>query len=241
MKKKIFLLLALCLLMFPLGVFAKEGEGAGNGFDALSFTETLEEEELDVPESYQENSKQITIYMFRGKGCGVCRSFLSFMSSIASEYGDKFKIKTYAINFYGDNHPNNTNLYEAVQTFLNVSSDGVPYIIIGNQVFPGYAASYDSQIKSAIEAAYNSEERYDVFDKMRDAGYVFNEDGTVTSPKKDSNNGGNSVLSIVLSLVFSLISTAIIIMVIYIYNQRLNMRIDAIEELVKKKGSDKND
>ena len=55
--------------------------------------------------------------------------------------------------------------------FLEQPAEGVPYIIIGNQVFPGYAASYDQGIKDAITSLYNTkkDDRYDVFKAYNDS------------------------------------------------------------------------
>ena len=43
------------------------------------------------------------------------------------------------------------------------AAGGVPYIIIGDNVFPGYAETYDDSIKDAIKKLYDSEDRFDVF------------------------------------------------------------------------------
>ncbi len=237
MKNK-FLIIAICLLMIPISVFAKEGEGAGKGFESNNLVNTLKAEEMDPQFSnYSENDDQITIYMFRGQGCGVCRNFLNYLNSITEEHGYKFKLVSYAITFYGDNHPENTNLVDVVSNYLGQEAGGgVPYIIIGSEVFPGYAADWNDDILNAIDSLYKSEDRYDVFDAMREEGYKFNEDGTIDLPNT-SNKGVSSVLVIVWNLIFTTISTIIIVVVMYIQNKKLNMRLDGL----KIKGSGKND
>lgn len=245
MKKRILLMVAICLLVIPISVFAKEGEGAGSGFKSLNFRQTLAEEALKEEFSnYSENNKQITIYMFRGKGCGYCRAFLSYINSITEEYGDKFKVVTYAITFGGDQNPENTELFDAVANYLDgKEAGGVPYVIIGNQVFPGYIDSWNEDIVKAINTLYESNDRYDVFDAMRADGYKFNSDGTIDIPSEgvNSSKGTSSVATIIWSFVFTTISTIIIIVVLYIQNKKLNMRVDELENILKKnKGSVKN-
>lgn len=106
------------------------------------------------------SNDKITIYMFRGKGCGYCRSFLTFLSNINPEYGKYFELKSYEVWY----DQNNGELMSKISTFLEQEAGGVPYIIIGDKVFAGYASSYDEQIKTAIKDLYNTKKskRYDV-------------------------------------------------------------------------------
>ena len=50
-----------------------------------------EVEDVYIVRPYQND--QITIYMFRGKGCGYCRKFLEFMNSIKYGYWENGKKK----------------------------------------------------------------------------------------------------------------------------------------------------
>ena len=56
-----------------------------------------------------------------------------------------------------------------VSTYMGEVAQGVPYIVIGDKVFPGYANSYDEDIKSAIVDLYKTtkKKRYDVFTEMK--------------------------------------------------------------------------
>jgi hypothetical protein len=53
---------------------------------------------------------------------------------------------------------------------LGVEVTGVPFIVIGDQSFPGYASTYDDQIKSAIDTLYNTpvDQRYDIFENIKE-------------------------------------------------------------------------
>ena len=98
MKKNLVLLLLFSLLLMPVCIFAKAGDGAGKEYISKNFEESLKEEGIK-PEfkNYKENKNQATIYMFRGTGCSFCRSFLSYLNSIADEYGDYFKVVSYEV------------------------------------------------------------------------------------------------------------------------------------------------
>ena len=66
------------------------------------------------------------------------------------------------------NDDDNSALMDTVGDFFgdNDSNFGIPYIIIGDKTFVGYAESMNTSIESAITSLYNSSNRYDVFEEM---------------------------------------------------------------------------
>ena len=131
-------------------------------YNTTNLVETLEAEGIELQnEDYTENSKQATIYLFRGQGCSHCQEFLTFLSELTKEYGEYFKVV--AFETWNDNA--NITLMQEVAKSLGTEAGGVPFIVIGDQAFPGYASSYDDQIITAITNLYNtpSDQRYDVF------------------------------------------------------------------------------
>ena len=178
MKKKILLFVAMCLLVLPITTKAISYDK----YKTLNLKEALKEEEIaEAFKNYKETDKQATIYLFRGKGCGFCRAFLTFLNSITDEYGKYFKV----VSFEVWNDADNKQLLNAVATFLGDDpfSDnfGVPYIVIGDKKFDGYSEAYDEDIKSAIKDLYDSKDRYDVFKEMKE------EDLNVTAPTTDDD------------------------------------------------------
>ena len=157
MKKKLLLLLIAFVL--PFNTLAKTFY---DDYETKNFKETLEAEEMEIKnKNYKEDDKQAIIYMFRGDGCGYCRAFLEFLNSISEEYGKYFRL----VSFEVWNNSQNADLLNKVPLVTNESAGGVPYIIIGEKVFGGYAESYNDEIKSAIMAQYN-DPSYDVFEKL---------------------------------------------------------------------------
>lgn len=162
MKKKILLLALITLLLIPLTTIAKESDK----YKSKNFIETLEEEEIKLEnKNYKETDKQVTIYMFRGTGCTYCRSFLNFLNDISEDYGKYFKLVSYEV--WSDSK--NTELLEGVSSFLGQEAGGVPYIIIGDQVFGGYSEEYDDVIKATIKEEYNRSNKYDVLEEYEQA------------------------------------------------------------------------
>ena len=158
MKKKLLILL-LVVALLPFKTYAKTFY---DDYNTKNFKETLEAEGMEIKnKDYKEDSKQAIIYMFRGDGCGFCRSFLEFLNSISEEYGKYFRLVSFEV--WSDSK--NSELLNKMPIVTNQSAGGVPYIIIGEKVFGGYASDYDEDIKAAIMAQYN-DPSYDVFEKL---------------------------------------------------------------------------
>ncbi len=214
--KKIAMLLM--LLMLPMMVMAKDEVISVSDYKTTGLEETLKLDGIDITyESYTENDKQVPIYLFWGNGCGVCKNFLTFLDSITDEYGKYFKLVAFEVWY----DANNSNLMTTVSNYLGQPAGGVPYIVIGDQVFGGFSESSEESIKSAIKDLYDSKEKYDVFEDMNNV------------PKEVTNTH-----VIIWNLVFTLVSSATIVTVVCVNNHNLRKRIDLLER--KMKGSKKN-
>lgn len=202
------------IFMLPMFVFAASGD-----YQTLNLDEALTQENIEHDFSnYKESNDQVIIYLFRGNGCGFCRNFLTFLNSIVDEYGKYFRVVSFEV--WGDS--NNAALKEEVSTFLNYRSEGVPYIVIGDQVFPGYNNSFDDAIKEKIMSEYEKDEkdRYDVFAEMDKA------------QKEEANKGKvNYFLIIFCNLLFIISATAIVLAFV---NTKHNELLDEIEEIREK-------
>lgn len=164
--KKVMIVVLTLMLVLPIGVMAKKDTNTYySSYNTLNLVDTLQSEGIELEyEDYEENSKQINIYMFRGQGCGYCKRFLNFLNSITEEYGKYFKL----VSFEVWQDKDNSALLTQVAEKMGEEASGVPYIIIGDKVFPGYAEDYDDQIKEAIVNLYNTKkaDRYDVFEVL---------------------------------------------------------------------------
>lgn len=213
MKKNILLLLVLGLLLMPIQAFAA---GAGEEYQSMNLLEILEDEGIE-PEfsNYKETEDQAVIYLFRGKGCSFCKSFIEYLNSITEEYGKYFKVVSYETW----NDSNNKKLSKEVSNFLDEDASGVPFIIIGDESFLGYTSQYDEGIIEAIMDLYESKERYDVFEEM------------AKGPSEGKSVSSTSV--IIWNLVFVTISTGIIMVFVQHKHNLMNRRLDAIENKLK--------
>lgn len=155
--KKITVLLLLVMLMPTIVLAAPK-------YESKTLEEALKDEKIEYDlGDYEEKDDQVTIYLFRGKGCSHCYEFLEYVSSkLIKEYGDKIKVVTYEVW----NNKNNSKLMEKISDYFKDDASGVPYIVIGEKTFNGYAESMNDELKSAIDDLYDSDERFDVFDKI---------------------------------------------------------------------------
>ena len=207
MKKKLLILL-LVVAMLPIRTLAKTYY---DDYNTKNFKETLEAEEMEIKnKDYKEDNKQAVIYMFRGQGCGYCRSFLEFLNSISEEYGKYFRL----VSFEVWNDSKNADLFKKVPLVTNESAGGVPYIIIGEKVFGGYAESYNEDIKKAIMNQYN-DSSYDVFEKLDER-------------LNGSGNNSTSSFAVIFWNAFFLVAATVAIVVVS--NKNTKKVLDAINK-----------
>lgn len=208
MKNKFLSIVSLfLLLLMPLQI------SASTDYEAKNLKETLAAEEIELAyPDYKETDDQITIYMFRGNTCGYCKAFLTFLNSITEEYGKYFKLESYEVW----SNQKNGELMQEVGEFLGEQAGGVPFIIIGDKVFPGYNEVYDEDIKAAIKDLYDSNNRYDVFKEMKKAKLM---------------EKINSILSKVIPVV-SVIGLVVVSIYVNKNNKLLTARINELEEKI---------
>lgn len=216
--KKLLIIFVMVLFVLPTTVFAAE-----KTYTTLNLDEALTEEEIDHDFSnYKENDNQVTIYLFRGKGCGYCKKFLTFLNSIIDDYGKYFKVESYEVW----NDQANSELMNKVASELGKNAEGVPFIVIGDKVFAGYAESYDDQIKSAIKELYKTK-KADRYDVMKE---VSNNNG---SKKVEKDTDGMMVGLIVYSTIIAAVAAVIVFFIERGKRIELEERIIALEKKKK--------
>lgn len=214
MKKRFKLLvILLALFILPISVLAKTNYNSQNLKEILA-SEGIEEAYKD----YSENDKQVTIYMFRGSGCQYCRAFLNYLNSITEQYGKYFKVVGYEVW----NDEKNAKLMESVGKFLEQEARGVPYIIIGEDVYAGYNEAYNDAIVSSIMNEYDkdAEDRYDVFEAMDEQ-----------ERKERVEEFIRNYLPIILNFVFA---CAIVVIVLVYANKRFNKLEEKLSEITSR-------
>lgn len=148
-SKRMILLSMMALVLFFVPFFVKAAE---------------EEKQEDNAATETENDKKVKVYLFKKEGCQYCNGALTFFTELAEdkEYGQYFELIRYDIV----NEQSSADLLDDIAEYLNESIDGVPFIIIGEQTYPGYDLSggWDDEIKEVIKSEYQKDpsERVDI-------------------------------------------------------------------------------
>lgn len=130
-----------------------------------------------LPFSANAADKQpINVHIFRGEGCGYCAAALEFFNSIEGEYGKYFNLVQHEVW----NDADNATLMNKVAEYFGETVNGVPYIVIGEKTFNGYASSYDDEIKEKIVEYYNSGSFEDIVEKVKGGASVKEDSNTST-------------------------------------------------------------
>ena len=133
-----------------------------------------------------EDSKEVKVYFFRGEGCSHCAEAEAWFESIEEEYGSYFKIVDYETWY----NQENAELMQRVAKARGEEANGVPYIIIGNQSWNGFAEDYTSEMIAKIQSEFetNVDERYDIIKLLPEV-------------EKEKDSTGSDVLALVVILI----------------------------------------
>ena len=156
MKSLKILFVLLVALLLPIVAFAEDEDT-----DAAP----AEDGEVVIAE---EESNEVNVYFFRGEGCSHCAEAEAWFESIEEEYGSKFKIVDYETWYNSEN----AELMQKVAEARGETAEGVPYIIVGNKSWNGFAQDYADEILAQIESEFetNVDERYDIMKLMETGG-----------------------------------------------------------------------
>ena len=180
MNKIKYLVLALAFFVFiPFVAFAED-----------EVEETTTEEVETTEEAGENNTNEVNVYFFRGQGCPHCEEEEEWFKSIEEEYGSKFKIVDYETWYNEDNKETFRKVLKARNEYVSDDESlGVPYIVIGNKSWNGFAENYISEILDAINSEYakTDKDRYDIMKYL-----------DTTSNKED--NSGNDAIALLLIL-----------------------------------------
>ena len=148
---------------------------------------------LLVPFTVSAKDRKVNVYFFRGQGCSHCAEAEEFFKGIEGEYGKYYNLVDYEVWYNEDN----SDLMEKVAKARDEDASGVPYIIIGDKSWNGFASDYADSIKNKIKEVYkqNPKDRYDVMD------FVNN--------NKSKNKSGDIIALILIILVAGGIGTGI--------------------------------
>lgn len=107
--------------------------------------------------------EKVTIYIFRGNGCGFCKKSLVYFNENIDKYSDYIEVKTYEV---WENQYNNELMLEVAEK-MGDELDGVPYIVIGNTYSEnGFLESLGEEMIEAALKEYQSDSYVDLVSQV---------------------------------------------------------------------------
>ena len=148
-----------------------------------------------------EKNEKINVYLFRGEGCPHCAEAEEFFDELKEdeEYGKYYTLVDYEVWYDEDN----SKFMEKVAKKLNTEVGGVPFIVIGEKYFSGYASSMSDDIKSTIKVAYENENYKDIVASVKN--------------KESDSKEKTSIIPIV---IVSVIALAVVIAMIFFTKEK---------------------
>lgn len=102
---------------------------------------------------------KINIYVFWGNGCSHCEELFSFFESLDEEILSLFQLYGFETWEEEKNHV----FMNELASLTDTPASGVPYMLIGSEVFLGYDTSINEKIIETIQETYHSKE--DLYEK----------------------------------------------------------------------------
>lgn len=129
--KKVLVFFVL-LLIFPLNIFALSDKY----IDKVS----------DITGSKVYKDK-VNLYLFHGKECPHCKEEKQWLKKIEKKYKDYLNIEMFEVWHSEEN----SEMMNKVKEVFDISSEGVPVTIIGDEYYVGYSEAISSKIENQIK------------------------------------------------------------------------------------------
>lgn len=123
----------------------------------VSLTDNHEDHEIINIEDIVFEEGVVNIYYFWRVGCPHCDAQFQFFEKIAEEWGAYFNLYSFEVS-YNEDH---ARLLTDVAEILDERVAGIPFTIIGEQVFIGFNERMENNFIEAIRDGVNQD--FDVF------------------------------------------------------------------------------
>lgn len=155
--------------------------------------------------------RNITLYLYYGKGCPHCEEEMKFLNKIENKYSNLKIVKKEV--WYNNN---NSSELQKVNDAFSIDRIGVPTNVIGETVIRGYGSGTGNKIERAINYYSNIDNEYiDAVDGIVNDKYKYEEkENTFETNEKESDKNVTvdiPIFGIVNLKNISLASTAIVI------------------------------
>ena len=117
---------------------------------------------LCIPSLIKADEKEIRLYLFHQSTCPHCKEEIKFLESIKKDYPNVDMV------FYEiDTNVMNYNFYKKVKEATKISSNGVPFTIIGTDYYVGFGDGDGEAIVNSINKFLKNDKYIDVISKIK--------------------------------------------------------------------------
>ncbi len=100
--------------------------------------------------------KEITLHLFHGATCPHCKEEIEYLNTFLED-NKNIKLEMYEVW----NDSDNKTLFKEVQDLLDVSANGVPYLVIGSKVIMGFSSDTTPASIEKVIKYYNENDYID--------------------------------------------------------------------------------
>ena len=125
--------------------------------------------------------------------CAEAEEFFDSLSK-DEEYSKYYKLVDFEVWYDEDNG----KLMDDVAKELGTEANGVPFIVIGEKYFSGYATSMDEEIKTSIKEAYENSDYKDVVSNIKKG-------------KKTTKKGTSPLVPIIIVSVIAVVTVIVMV------------------------------
>lgn len=124
-------------------------------------------------------NENVNIYLFYGDGCPHCAALEEYLNN---EYSSDKNVMVYKYEVW--NNKENQELWKKVENITGEEAKGVPYFVIGDEIYQGYSAgsTWEKKVDRAIKKAKKNDYNDNVGITL---GVV---EGKIKESKQDSNS-----------------------------------------------------
>lgn len=124
-------------------------------------------------------NESVNIYLFYGDGCPHCAALEEYLNN---EYSSDKNVMVYKYDVW--NNKENQELWKKVENITGEEAKGVPYFVIGDEIYQGYSAgsTWEKKVDRAIKKAKKNDYNDNVGITL---GVV---EGKIKESKQDSNS-----------------------------------------------------
>lgn len=109
------------------------------------------------------NSSKVNVFVFWGDGCPHCKKEFEYLEKISKRYSSYFDVYGFETWFNEDN----SKMMNKFRELIKDEASGIPYTIVGDKVFHGFANEMQDELLNTIIEEYKSKDKTNYCEKIK--------------------------------------------------------------------------